>query len=111
MIFNAPSSDWTDNDWAQFTAWLDNVLKTSTATVTFTKKDGTNRVMNCTLKPEKLPKVEVVEGTEPKIERKKSDTSIAVYDLDIKSWRSFVIKSITHVSTVYDLVGEGNDQV
>jgi len=106
-----PSSDWTDEDWNKFSVWVVDVLKETTATVTFVKKDGETRVMNCTLKPELLPKVEIVEGSEPKIERKKSNTSIAVYDLTAKGWRSFTTKSVIRVSTVYDLIGEGNDKV
>jgi hypothetical protein len=106
-----PSSDWTDEEWNKFSVWIVDVLKENTATVTFVKKDGETRVMNCTLKSDLLPKVEIVEGTAPKPERKKSDTSIAVYDLDVKDWRSFTTKSVIRVSTVYDLIGEGNDKV
>lgn len=93
-----PNDEWTDNDWLSLSSRLNYLLKQGKVKVTFTKKDGTTRVMTCSLKPELLPKVEITESDENKPERKKSETSIAVYDLDIKSWRSFVVKSITNVT-------------
>ena len=35
--------------------WLIGLLESSPVEVTFTKRDGTERVMNCTLQPEYLP--------------------------------------------------------
>lgn len=75
-----------------YAEWMKQVLFQGEATVTFTKKDGTQRVMRCTLKPELLPAQPV---TENKQERKKSDKTIAVYDLDAGGWRSFTIESVT----------------
>jgi hypothetical protein len=91
-----PTKDWGDNDWNKFTKWLNGMLKINeNMTITFTKKDGTQRVMNCTLKPELLPEAKpIVEGKEP---RKESTTSIRVFDNDLKEWRSFTTKSITRV--------------
>ncbi len=89
------SSTWTDKDWDKVTKWLGSVLKTNTVTITFTKKDGTERVMNCTLNPEVLPPAPV---TENKKERKVNDTIMSVYDVDAKGWRSFTIKSLKHIS-------------
>lgn len=88
-------SEWTDKDWNKMSKWLHSVLQTTVVTVTFTKKDGTERVMNCTLNPEILPPTTVTEG---KTERKKSDTTMSVYDTDAKGWRSFTIKSLKHIS-------------
>ena len=92
--------DWTDNDWEKMRVWLKGVLQTNPVSVTFTKKDGTDRVMKCTLEPTTLepttlPPVEIKEN---KVERKKSENSIAVYDLDVKGWRSFTFKSVKNVS-------------
>jgi hypothetical protein len=54
--------------------------------------------MRCTLNPDFLPLPKVDESkVATKPERKKSDTSLAVYDLDAQSWRSFVITSIKNV--------------
>ncbi len=86
---------WTDKDWDKFTDWLKGMLHVGPVTVTFTKKDGSERVMKCTLDPKELPEQVI---TENKKERKQSDNSIAVYDLEAKGWRSFVIRSIKRVN-------------
>jgi hypothetical protein len=52
--------------------------------------------MKCTLVPEQLPPVVVKEGAESK-PRKESETSIRVYDTEIKDWRSFTIRSVKHL--------------
>ena len=85
---------WTDSDWDKFTVWLKGILKVSPVTVTFTKKDGTERVMKCTLEESQLPKVELKEDTQP---RKESTTSMRVFDLEKNEWRSFVIKSVKRI--------------
>jgi hypothetical protein len=59
--------------------------------ITFTKKDGTERVMRCTLDPAKLP---VQESTETNANRKVSTKTMAVFDLDVQGWRSFTKKSV-----------------
>lgn len=89
---------WTDKDWDKITKWLSSILKSNTVTITFTKKDGTERVMNCTLNPELLPPPLVTEGTEAKKERKVNDSIMSVYDTDANGWRSFTIKSLKHIS-------------
>jgi hypothetical protein len=93
-----PTKDWTESDWDKFSNWLTGMLKINeSVTVTFTKQDGTNRVMNCTLKPELLPVVEVKPLAEGKTPRKESTTSIRVFDLEKKEWRSFTTKNVTRV--------------
>ena len=73
---------------------LPELLKNNIATVTFTKKDGTERVMKCTLKPDLLPPQVV---NEDKPAKKKSETTIAVFDLEIKAWRSISYDSVSSV--------------
>ena len=91
-----PTKDWSEEEWDKFTNWLNGMLKINeNMTITFTKKDGTERVMNCTLKPELLPEAKpLAEGKEP---RKESTTSNRVFDNDLKDWRSFTTKSVTRV--------------
>lgn len=89
------STEWTDKDWDKFTEWLKGMLTVSEGTVTFTKADGTERVMKCTLVPEQLPKVELKEDVKP---RKESTTSMRVFDLEKNEWRSFTIKKVKQVS-------------
>lgn len=73
---------------------LPELLKTSIVTVTFIKKDSTERVMKCTLKPDLLP-LQVVNEDKPA--KKKSETSIAVYDLEINAWRSIIYNSVISI--------------
>jgi len=76
--------------------WLKGILPTTEAKITFTKVDGTERVMNCTLEPSKLPPVVVKEDAKP---RKQSDSTKAlrVFDLEKQEWRSFTIKNLKRI--------------
>jgi hypothetical protein len=85
------TKDWNENDWERFNHWIQVLLKDNTVKITFTKKDGTERVMNCTLDPNVIP---LVESTQDKREKNKEKDYIAVYDTDLKAWRSFIIKSV-----------------
>ena len=89
------TTEWTDKDWDKFTVWLKDMLTVSEGIVTFTKSDGTERVMKCTLNPEQLPKVEIKEDAKP---RKESTTSMRVFDLEKNEWRSFTIKKVKQVN-------------
>ena len=92
-----PTKDWGDKEWNKFTKWLNGMLKVTDMTITFTKKDGTVRVMKCTLMPDALPVVEVKPLQEGKQPRKESTTSIRVFDLEKNEWRSFATTSVTRV--------------
>lgn len=76
--------------------WLRSILGVTEASITFTKVDGTERVMRCTLEPTKLPVVELKEDKKP---RKQSDSTKAlrVFDLEKQEWRSFTIKTIKRI--------------
>ena len=86
----------SEQDWENFAQWLKGILTVDVATVTFTKKDGTERVMQCTLKPDLLPKTDPI-LSENKKEKKSNPKILAVYDLEANGWRSFTIKSIKSV--------------
>jgi len=77
--------------------WFEELLTDQVVTVSFVKKDGTDRNMRCTLMPEWLPIKDLPESTET-TQRSKSETSIAVFDLDIKSWRAFSIESVKSIT-------------
>lgn len=62
-------------------------LRTGICRVVFTKVNGEERVMSCTLNEEFYP--EVVREIEEKAPRKKSEESLAVWDTDKGAWRSF----------------------
>ncbi len=89
------TADWTDKDWDKFTEWLKGMLTSSEGVITFTKSDGTERVMKCTLVPDQLPKVEIKEDAKP---RKESTTNMRVFDLEKNEWRSFTIKKVKQVN-------------
>ena len=72
---------------------LINLLKKTEVIVTFTKADGTEREMHCTLQQHMLPVREEVEG-EVKKERKVNESVIAAFDLQKMEWRSFRIDSV-----------------
>lgn len=80
-----------------FKKWLKSHLAYGPVTVVFTKKDGTERVMECTTSPKLVPAEPVVEGAEPKREKKKNDDVMPVYDLEGKHWKSFRWDSIKEV--------------
>ena len=74
--------------------WLIGLLESEVVEVEFTKKDGTNRVMRCTLQEDYLPEVE--EAILIEKDKWKKD-SIAVFDIEKEDWRSFRWDSIKAV--------------
>jgi hypothetical protein len=66
-------------------------LHESNVAVTFTKADGTERRMLCTLRSDALPAVD-----EKKIAGTYTDEVIRVWDLDNSEWRSFKVDSVKH---------------
>lgn len=68
-------------------------LREDTCTVTFTKVDGTPRVMTCTLQADKLPPSPLTENV-----RKDNASVLRVYDLDKQEWRSFRLDNVISVS-------------
>jgi hypothetical protein len=83
--------EWTDEGAELFFDRLKTIMREQEIKITFTKKDGTERVMRCTLDPNKLP---VQESTETSTTRKVSTETMAVFDLDVQGWRSFTKKSV-----------------
>ena len=82
--------------------WIRSLLDKQPITVTFTKADGTDRDMKCTLNwnliPQKPPMISITgrvdglttESKRPRREPKEADPAvIKVYDLDAMAWRSF----------------------
>lgn len=62
--------------------------------VTFTKKDGTERVLNCTLAESRIP---ADKAPKEGAAAKKSDEAQAVFDTDIGEWRSFRWDSVKEI--------------
>ena len=70
--------------------WLAGMLEQSVVEVTFTKKDGTERVMNCTLLEDYLPETTGAG-------RSAGSDALSVFDVDADGWRSFRWDSIKAV--------------
>ena len=80
---------WTKNE-------LSEMLFNGKLQISFVKKDGTERVMNCTLSEDYLSQ-ERREAT-----KKENPDVLAVWDIDNSGWRSFRLDSIIDVRIVND---------
>jgi hypothetical protein len=77
-----------------FQLWLKGLLNERDVRVMFTKKDGTEREMLCTLAESKIP-----EDQKPKTEGGNfSDEAQRVFDLEKQEWRSFRWDSVINIS-------------
>ena len=85
----------------RFKLWLKNVLKQENVSVTFTKKDGSERVMRCTTNPTFIMFKDPT-SVESKSERKVNDDVMPVFDLDANAWRSFRWDSIKNVTFTFN---------
>jgi hypothetical protein len=89
----------TDKEFDEFKTWTLGVLHDENIKdlcVTFTKKDGTNRDMRCTLVEGRIPT-----DKHPKTEgasSKDSGSAVRVFDTEKSEWRSFRWDSVTKVS-------------
>ena len=87
----------SEKDFKLFKKWLTGHLKYGPVTLTFTKKDGSDRIMKCTTNPTyimfKDPSI-----LESKSDRKVNEDVMPVYDLDAGGWRSFRWDSIKSVA-------------
>lgn len=73
--------------------WLQGLLKEGPILVTFTKSNGEERVMKCTLKEDVVPQYEKKTDRE----KVKNDKVLSVWDLEKNEWRSFRLDSIKSV--------------
>jgi hypothetical protein len=101
LLKGAPGTQYQEADdanKANIRDWIRSLLQKSTITVTFTKADGTDREMLCTLDHSKIPEAPAkplavpVDGIvrESKKPRKEPDPhSLRVFDLEKNEWRSF----------------------
>jgi hypothetical protein len=99
----------SEKDFKLFKKWLTGHLKYGPVTLTFTKKDGSDRVMKCTTNPTyimfKDPSI-----LESKSDRKVNEDVMPVFDLDAGGWRSFRWDSIKSVAFTIGEDREHNTQ-
>ena len=68
-------------------------LQNKVLKITFTKVNGEERVMECTLQEHMIPE------TNP-ANRKENEEVLPVFDIDKGSWRSFRLDSITNIEAL-----------
>jgi hypothetical protein len=76
---------------------LVDILRHNIVTVTFTKVNGDERVMKCTLRSEMIPNAPTQNG-ELVVEQKQSSNNVSVWDVDSQGWRSFRVASVKSIS-------------
>ena len=74
--------------------WLLGLLETEVVEIEFMKKDGTPRVMKCTLQEDFLPEVDGAILIDK--DRWKKD-ALAVFDIEKNDWRSFRWDSVKSI--------------
>ena len=88
----------TDKEFEEFKTWTLGILHDENAKdlcITFTKKDGTERAMQCTLVEGRIPTDKI-----PKSTGSSSTTdgsAVRVFDTEKFEWRSFRWESVTKV--------------
>jgi hypothetical protein len=81
---------------------LKQILEKSVATVVFTKVNGEQRKMKCTLLSEYIPKSDVA-GKQLIMEtltKEENPSTLRVWDVENNGWRSFRMDSINSVSSL-----------
>lgn len=73
---------------------LIDILRDHVVTVTFTKRDGTERKMNCTLRSDMIPEATKSEPLSQEKIRQLNEEVVPVWDCDKEGWRSFRVDSI-----------------
>ena len=77
---------------------MGQLLRENYAEITFTKKDGTTRVMKCTLREgEAIPYEKKTDRT-----RDPKDNILPVWDLEAAAWRSINVDTIEEVKVYGD---------
>lgn len=77
-----------------FVSWLKGMLRAGPVTVSFLKKDGSIREMNCTLEEGvAVPH----EKTTDRV-KEQNDEVCPVWDIDKQAWRSFRYESVTKIT-------------
>lgn len=76
-------------------------LKNGICKVLFTKANGEDRLMHCTLNESILP--EQIDIEEVIQKKKPNPNAVAVWDTDVGGWRSFRWDSIKEFSTEFNL--------
>lgn len=77
-----------------------NDLRHYVIEVSFTKVNGENRIMRCTLRPDLLPEDYAEHADREKEFHASNPDTITVWDVQKGGWRSFHISSVIYVQNV-----------
>lgn len=86
---------------------LQEKLRNGIYTVTFTKANGEERVMPCTLLEDAIPVDQRPKGTGTKELSEKQKQNLSVYAIESNGWRSFKLESVKSVEP--QMVKNDND--
>lgn len=75
-------------------------LRNSIIEVTFTKVNGDQRIMRCTLMPKYLPKSYLEEKEQETNFHNENPNVIAAWDVQKKGWRSFRMDSVEYLQII-----------
>lgn len=75
--------------------WLLSMLRENVITVAFTKKNGEERIMQCTLNPEHFAQDKY--RSDLREDTKLDRTNCTVWDVNAQGWRSFIWTNIKHI--------------
>lgn len=73
---------------------IKETLRNGVHRVVFTKKDGSERIMMCTLSEDIIPQEHKPKATST---YKPNDNVLAVFDIENQGWRSFTIADVKSV--------------
>ena len=89
----------SEREFEEFKTWTLGLLQdgnTKDLRVTFTKKDGSERAMRCTLVEARIPADKVPKSSEETTSQT-SRPAVRVFDTEVGEWRSFRWDSVTKV--------------
>ncbi len=75
---------------------LTDMLRNNVVTVTFTKVNGEERVMRCTLMSEYVPNAPSNNGQV--LIQESESKAVSVWDMEANGWRSFRVDSVKNIS-------------
>ena len=75
---------------------LVDMLRHNLVTVTFTKVNGEERIMTCTLLSEHIPNAPRTNGEV--VVKQTNNNAISVWDVNANGWRSFRIDNVKSIS-------------
>lgn len=91
----------SEEEFNQFKTWTLGLLHDenikSGVRVTFTKKDGSERIMSCTLSESRIPTDKLPKSGSESENSSTSGSAVRVFDLEKGEWRSFRWDSVTKV--------------